>query len=205
VTRQIAQAAITRHAAAARLGAGLELSLSRLASVFAGLNGEAAARLIDTLLAAKTVFVAGAGRSGLAARCFAMRLAQLDVNVHVAGDTIAPAARAGDILLILSGSGETPGMALLAEKAVAFGADVAAVTANSMGKIARLAKWAVILPVDAASGEVADSPNGPLLPQPLASLFEQASLLFLDAISGELMFRLGRNEADMRNRHANLE
>lgn len=190
---------------AARIGTALDLSLARLAAVFAGLDREAAARLIGSFLAAKSVFVAGAGRSGLAARCFAMRLTQLGMSVHVAGDTVAPAITAGDVLLALSGSGGTASTTLLAERAIAFGADVAAVTANPSGRIARMAKWIVVLPVDAAPGGNADGPGGPLSPQPLASLFEQASLLFLDALSGELMLRLGMNETEMRSRHANLE
>jgi 6-phospho-3-hexuloisomerase len=197
--------ATASRTAAARIGAGLKLSLARLAAVFAGLDREAAVRLINSFLAAKTVFVTGAGRSGLAVRCFAMRMTQLGMSVHVAGDTVAPAITAGDVLLVLSGSGGTASTTLLAKRAIAFGADVAAVTANPAGKIALIAKWIVVLPVNVAPGGDADGPGNSLLPQPLASLFEQASLLFLDVLSGELMLRLGRNEADMRRRHANLE
>src|SRR5665811_602610 len=38
----------------------------------------------------KRVFVMGAGRSGLAAKAFAMRLMHLGLNVYVVGETVTP-------------------------------------------------------------------------------------------------------------------
>ena len=56
------------------------------------------------------VFVAGAGRSGLVLRMFAMRLMHFGPTVHVAGDTTTPAISSGDLLLVASGSGTTSGV-----------------------------------------------------------------------------------------------
>lgn len=45
---------------------------------------------IDMILESNRVYVAGAGRSGLIAKAFAMRLMHLDIRVHVIGETITP-------------------------------------------------------------------------------------------------------------------
>ena len=50
------------------------------------------------MLTAKRVYVAGAGRSGLIARAFAMRLMHLGMEAYVVGETITPAMHTGDIL-----------------------------------------------------------------------------------------------------------
>ena len=46
---------------------------------------------IERIQKANKIFVVGAGRSGLAAKMFAMRLMHLDLNVYVVGETINPA------------------------------------------------------------------------------------------------------------------
>ena len=61
-------------------------------------------------MGARTVFVAGSGRSGLAMRSFAMRLIHLGLSAHVVGETTTPRITDRDLLLIGSGSGSTPGL-----------------------------------------------------------------------------------------------
>src|SRR5512136_868994 len=63
------------------------------------------------MLSVHRVYVAGAGRSGLIARAFAMRLLHLGFDVYVVGETVTPALQRGDTLVIFSGSGETHSMA----------------------------------------------------------------------------------------------
>ena len=46
--------------------------------------------LAQAILRANRIFVSGAGRSGLMARCFAMRLMHAGFTVYVVGDTICP-------------------------------------------------------------------------------------------------------------------
>ena len=50
------------------------------------------------------IFVLGAGRSGLMAKGFAMRLMHIGYTVFVIGETITPSIQAGDVLLAVSGS-----------------------------------------------------------------------------------------------------
>ena len=55
----------------------------------------------------------GAGRSGLAAKAFAMRLMHLGFNVYLVGETTTPAVQPDDLVIAVSGSGETPSIANL--------------------------------------------------------------------------------------------
>jgi 6-phospho-3-hexuloisomerase len=74
-------------------------------------------RLVDRLLAAPRVFVAGEGRSGLMAKAFAMRLMHLGLVVYASGETITPSGGEGDLVVVGSGSGTTGGAVRLAVSA----------------------------------------------------------------------------------------
>ena len=160
----------------------------------------AASGLADELLAAERIFLAGAGRSGMAARGFAMRLMHLGLTAYVCGETTAPAIRAKDLLVVVSGSGETASLAAMARKARDQGARVALVTVRPDSTVGRMAQTVLQLP---APTPKADSEFRSL--QPMGSLFEQSGLLVLDALVLELMERMGEREDTMFARHANLE
>ncbi len=87
-----------------------------------------AERLVDRILGAKRIFLAGAGRSGLAVRAFAMRLMHMGFGAYVVGETVTPGIKAEDLLVIGSGSGATASLVAMAEKAKKIGAGVALVT-----------------------------------------------------------------------------
>lgn len=61
----------------------------------------------EIIMNSKNVFVTGAGRSGLAAKAFAMRLMHLGISSYVVGETISPAIYDDDCIIAISGSGET--------------------------------------------------------------------------------------------------
>ena len=63
--------------------------------------------LLGPLNQSERIFLAGAGRSGLALKSFAMRLTQLSKQAFVVGETTTPAITASDLLVIASSSGET--------------------------------------------------------------------------------------------------
>ena len=73
-------------------------------SLVDGSQLEQAEKLIDKN---KCIFILGAGRSGLMARGFAMRLVHIGYTVYVIGETITPSIQAGDVLVSVSGSGKT--------------------------------------------------------------------------------------------------
>ena len=160
-------------------------------------EGEA---LCAAILSARRVFVAGAGRSGMAARGFAMRLMHLGRTAYVCGETTTPGIGAGDLLVVVSGSGETASLAAAARKARAQGAALALVTVRPESTVGGLAEHILRVP---APTPKADSAFRSI--QPMGSLFEQACFLLLDALVLELMDRLGETEATMFARHANLE
>ena len=149
-------------------------------------------RLGERILAARRVFLAGAGRSGLAVRALAMRIMHLGLTAHVVGEVTTPAIGIGDLLLVNSRGGETPSLAAAARQARSRGAEVALVTAIPGSSLASQSDLVVRIPA-AESG------------QPLGSLFEQASLLLFDALVLWLLERSSADEGAMASRHANLE
>src|SRR5699024_3094916 len=80
---------------------------------------EQAEKLIDK---DKRIFILGAGRSGLMAKGFAMRLMHIGYTVFVIGETITPSIQAGDVLVSVSGSGKTGSVLNPSKKAKETGA-----------------------------------------------------------------------------------
>lgn len=151
---------------------------------------------------AKRVFVAGKGRSGLFARAFALRLMHMGLTVHVVDEVTTPAITANDLLVIASGSGETPSLAQYAARARAQGASVALITAFPHSTVAQQADVVVYIPAPSVK---ADGSNEVVSVQPMANLFEQSLAILLDIITLQLMQELGLSEEQMFARHANLE
>ena len=97
------------------------------------------ANFIEIITTADNIFVTGAGRSGLAAKAFAMRLMHLGLSSYVVGETISPAINAGDCILAISGSGETNTIVTAARISKKRGAKVLALTSypeSSLGQLA---------------------------------------------------------------------
>ena len=159
-------------------------------------------RMAQFLAQANSVFIAGAGRSGLMIRSFAMRLAHLGRSVQVAGDVTTRGIGHGDVLLVASGSGETRGILAMAQSAVENGAKVGIITIFPTSSLARLAECRVVIPAPTPkSGQ--DNPETSI--QPMGALFEQSLLLTLDVMVMMLMEKLGRTSEQMFKLHANLE
>jgi 6-phospho-3-hexuloisomerase len=171
-------------------------------------------RFIDTLVKAyynsKKVLVMGAGRSGLVGRAFALRLKHLGYDVYVLGDTIVSPVREGDVVVAISGSGRTALIVTAAEAAKRTGAIVVAITSYIDSPLAKIADIVVEVPGRTKISEIEDyfarqvlGIHEPLAP--LGTLFEDCSMVFLDSVIVELMVRLGKDEGELRSRHANIE
>ena len=165
--------------------------------------GEADA-LAGAMLAARRVFVAGAGRSLLMMRGLAMRLMQLGFQAYVVGETVTPAIEPGDLLVIGSGSGETGTLLVMARKAKAVGASLGLITIYPDSSLGRLADTVVRLP--AATTKSAQGPASSSI-QPGASSFEQSLLVLVDALVMRVIEIKPITEANaaLMKRHANLE
>ncbi|RUS46893.1 6-phospho-3-hexuloisomerase [Cohnella sp. AR92] len=153
------------------------------------------------ILGAKSVFVAGAGRSGLMGKAFAMRLMHLGMTAYVVGETITPGIAESDTLVLGSGSGGTGSLVGMAEKAKRIGSAVLLVTVNPESALARLADDLAVLP---AAVKESSSESAATI-QPMGSLFEQGLLLFYDAVVLKLMELKQLRGDTMFGKHANLE
>lgn len=186
---------------------GTSNSLKRAAS-------EQIIKLIEILVDAKRsnrkVMVIGAGRSGLVARSFAMRLMHLTFSVHVVGETITPALEKDDLLFAISGSGSTTVIVAAARIAKEVGAKILALTSYPRSPLGRMADHRVIVRGRTKLAEKKDYFSRQILGvheplAPLGTIFETSATIFLDALIVELMHRLGKTEADMKRLHATIE
>ena len=137
-------------------------------------------------------FCSGQGRSGLVAQMAAMRLMHTGFDAHADGGVTAPSIGKGDGLLIFSGSAETPVTLHIARLAQGFGAHTLAVTTRADSTIAGLAEAVIEVPTAGTR-------------QFGGSLFEQSSLLLVDALVLDLTAADPQAHAAMQARHANLE
>ena len=176
--------------------------LDELGETVGSICNDSAGKLADAIIAAQTIFVAGAGRSGLAMKGFAMRLMHLGFDTYVVGETVTPSITDKDLLLIGSGSGSTSSLVVNANKADAIGATICLITIDENSPIAQVAE--VVLTIPAPSPKV-NRDLGFRSAQPMGSLFEQSLLLILDAVVLLLMKKTGKNAGSMFTRHANLE
>ena len=169
------------------------------------------ANFIEIITTADNIFVTGAGRSGLAAKAFAMRLMHLGLSSYVVGETISPAINAGDCILAISGSGETNTIVTAAKISKKRGAKVLALTSYPESSLGQLADG--IIHVKGRTKVEVDDENY-LKRQikgnytsltPLGTAFELTSLVFLDGLVSELMETMGKTEQDLKNRHTVLE
>lgn len=173
--------------------------LEELQRTTALIRNEETEQLVDGILEAKKVFVTGAGRSGLMAKSFAMRMMHVGLDPYVVGETVTPNLEADDIFIIGSGSGETKSLVPMVEKARKIGAKVVLVTVSPDSTMGKMADITVEIPAQAKS----EKENTSI--QPMASLFEQALLLVYDATILRFMEKKGMDGETMFGRHANLE
>lgn len=148
--------------------------------------------LTSAIKKAKRVFVVGAGRSGFIARCFSIRLRHLGIESYVAGETICPPIKKGDLLVVISSSGNKKTILSITEIAKKEGAKILVITSEKGTPLTVLSDNVILIPAGKSS-------------QFGGSLFEQVSLIFLD-ISVEKFRKQQRiSHRDMAKRHTNLE
>jgi 6-phospho-3-hexuloisomerase len=166
--------------------------------------------LVDNIMGAKKIFLMGAGRSGLAARAFAMRLMHMGFTVHVVGETTAPAVQVDDLVIAVSGSGETTSIANLGAISKKLGSKLATITSNKDSTLGRISDVVVIIPgrpkedLDYEDYQERRMIGYPQL-APLGTVFEISALVFLDAVISELMVKTGASEAELKKRHTVFE
>ena len=154
--------------------------------------------ILTEFFTAHRIFVYGAGRSGLVARAFAIRLVHLGFQTFVIGETIGAPVKKDDLVFIITGSGETIPAVMTAEIAQKIGAKLVVLTSHAHSRIVQFADIPVILSADCRETERKYL-------APLGTLFEASAWLLLDGIIAGLMMRKGETEQSMQARHATLE
>ena len=162
------------------------------------------AQLIDLILSVKDsdsmVFVYGAGRSGFIGRCFAQRLMHLGINTCFVSDAVTHQYSKDDLLILISGSGETTSPVAIANKAKKIGGKIALLTGNVNSTIGKVSDCIIQI-----EGKSKDKALSQKTLAPYTSLFDISTLSVLDSIGGTLMKILEVSEEDIDKRHATIE
>ena len=160
--------------------------------------------LIDLILQVKNsnnmVFVYGAGRSGFIGRCFAQRLMHLGINSCFVSDAVTHQYTKDDLLILISGSGETTSPVAIANKAKKIGGKIALLTGNVNSTIGKISDCIIQI-----EGKSKDKALSQKTLAPYTSLFDISTLSVLDSIGGTLMKILEVSEEDIDKRHATIE
>ncbi|HIH00849.1 TPA: SIS domain-containing protein [Thermoplasmata archaeon] len=151
-------------------------------------------KFVDMIISAPRIFIYGVGRSGLIAKAFAIRLVQMGLEVFFVGETVTPIVEEGHLVIIVSHTGETMSCVQTANIVRRVGARVITITSNRHSKLATASNLVIRIkpPKDDDRKRLA----------PLGTLFEDATLIFLDGIVAQIMEKLGQSEGSMRKRHA---
>ena len=164
-----------------------------IAEVLERVDAQAFQRVLDTFRdPSRRWFFSGQGRSGLVAQMAAMRFMHMGRAAHFVGEATAPAVRAGDGLALISGSGETAVAVHFARIAKAEGAELVLITREPRSVLGSLADFVLQAPIKSTR-------------QFGGSLFEQTSLILLDAIVLELSQAIPDAYGRMLGRHTNLQ
>ncbi|MBE0519156.1 MAG: SIS domain-containing protein [Thermoplasmata archaeon] len=151
-------------------------------------------KFVDAIMESRRIFIYGVGRSGLIAKAFAIRLVQMGLEVYFVGETITPIVEEGNLVIIVSHTGETMSAIQTANIVRRVGARVITITANAHSKLASASNLVMLIhpPKDDDRKTLA----------PLGTLFENATLIYLDSMVARLMEKLGQSEGSLRKRHA---
>jgi 6-phospho-3-hexuloisomerase len=173
------------------------LIIDKISGVLEATDDTYDVKLTQLLDNARRIFIAGAGRSKLVGNFFAMRLVHGGYDVSVVGEIVTPSIKQGDLLIIISGSGETEQLIAFTKSAKKIGANIVLISAKSESTIGDLA--------DAVFRIGSPEQYGKVKGMPMGTVFELSTLLFLEAIISHIIHDKGIPEEVMRERHANLE
>lgn len=175
--------------------------LEEISGVLQSSNFEDLEEFSKSIVRAEKIVLFGAGRVGLAMRAFAMRLMHLGINSYYLGDINVPKIGGKDLLIIGSGSGNTPSVATISEIANRDRVKIILITTNPESRVGKLSDHSIVL---SAQTKESDSKNRSSI-QPMTTLFEQSLGIFLDSLVLSLMDELNESHETMVERHNKLE
>mgnify|MGYP006277008155 CR=1 FL=1 len=174
-----------------------QMVVNKIRSVLSETRDDYPSRLLRMLDRANRVFVSGAGRSGLICRFLGMRLMHSGYDVSMVGEIVTPSIKRGDLLIIISGSGETEQLIAFTKKAREVGAQILLITAKPNSTIGSMADETMQMGTPEQFAKVQGMPMG--------TVFELSTLFFLESFISHVIHEKGIAEEEMRSRHANLE
>jgi 6-phospho-3-hexuloisomerase len=174
-----------------------QLILDKITGILEATEESYDEKLTAMLDEAGRIFIAGAGRSKLVGNFFAMRLVHGGYNVNVVGEIVTPSIQAGDLLIVISGSGETEQLVAFTKSAKKIGAKIMLISAQSKSTIGDMADGLFQIGKSELYGKVVGMPMG--------TVFELSTLVFLESTISHIIHEKGIPEEIMRSRHANLE
>ena len=170
----------------------------KIGEILAQVSPDDVNTVLHLFFTSKNIFVYGAGRSGLVAKAFAIRLIHLGFQAFVIGETITVPVQEDDLIVIVSGSGETIPAVMTAEIGNNLGARVISITGKKNSDIARFADVTIFVSAGCSEEERKKF-------APLGTLFEASVWILLDGMIADLLDRKKETEETMRKRHATLE
>ncbi|MGC8778696.1 MAG: SIS domain-containing protein [Candidatus Caldatribacteriaceae bacterium] len=171
------------------------------------LSEEEIKQVISLVSSASTVFVAGIGHSNLIAQILTMKLNHLGKRAYQVFDVVNPPFGSGDLLVVVSQSGETDTLVTLARKAKALGGTVLTFTSRPSSTLARLSDGVLKIGVKHEKidfrqlAKIGDVRHGNFS----GALFGMALYVIIYTLVSILMDHWGETAESFDARHANLQ
>ncbi|MEE9398016.1 MAG: 6-phospho-3-hexuloisomerase [Methylococcales bacterium] len=173
------------------------LIVETISKILEATDNTYAEKMTEMFDGAKRIFISGAGRSKLVGNFLGMRLMHSGYEVAMVGEIVTPSIKAGDLLIVISGSGETAQLVSFTKKAKELGAKVILICSRAESTIGDLAEAVYQI----GKQDLYETVKG----MPMGTVFELSTLCFLEALVSHLIWEKGIQEEKMKERHANLE
>ncbi len=173
------------------------LVIDKISEMLNATNKTYAEKMTAMFDEAGRIFISGAGRSKLVGNFLGMRLMHSGYDVAMVGEIVTPSIRKGDLLVVISGSGETEQLIAFTKKAKDIGAKVVLISSKAQSTIGDLAEAVFQI----GKQELYQKVKG----MPMGTVFELSTLCFLEALVSHIVWEKAIPEEQMRERHANLE
>jgi 6-phospho-3-hexuloisomerase len=122
-------------------------------------------------------------------------------KTYVVGKTTTPAIGADDLLVLISGSGETQYSYYILESARKAGAYVYLITAHEGSRMWKIAQRKIKISAPTKLSFLEKHRSS----QVLGSLFEQGTFIFLECVVDKISKEIKMHPEDIMIRHTNLE
>jgi 6-phospho-3-hexuloisomerase len=179
----------------------MEIIFKENRSLVKQISEKAAKDFIQRIRNAESIFFSAQGRSGFILRCFCMRLMHLGYRVYFCGETITPAITGKDLLIVLSGSGDTPSTLEAVKSAKQHSAETYGILGNIDSGIGSMVNRSLHIPGTTKLCRAGE----PESLQMAGSLFEQSAFLFLEAVVLKIYQTRKKDIGSVSPRHAVIE